>query len=276
MDGVREVRDATAVPITPRRVIEAFLPDSGVARLDLVYDTANAAGVADQPLRLALRRMVTTGEIVLTGRGRSGTARLTDIGRRRLERDRVGLRLAVAQDQGQAPWDRQWRMLAVSAPESDRATRDALRRRLTELGAVSVSTGLYLSPHDLGELLADLDPVHLVRATTGELNVRGVVDAHILTEQLWPAGPIIAGYTIVEQVLADVEEATASDHEMAVLVQQLRLAEALERAMRTDPLIPAELRDGPWPPSRTRRRWRRTWAALTERLPGDLLYRGWM
>ena len=37
-----------------------------------------------------------------------------------------------------------------------------------------------------------------------------------------------------------------------VLAEQLRLAEALERSMRPDPLVPPELRDEGWPPAAVR------------------------
>ncbi|GAA4609042.1 phenylacetic acid degradation operon negative regulatory protein [Actinoplanes octamycinicus] len=259
---------------TPRTVVEAFLPTDGAAPLDLLYDTANAAGLDDQPVRLTIRRMTATGEIVQTGRGRRGAIALTDAGRARLGRDRLALRLALGQDHGQTRWDGRWHLLAVSVPESDRTVRDALRRELTEAGAAPVSTGLYLSPHDLGPLLGAAHAGHLVRAAASTLDVRGVTEPTAIAELLWPAAPIIAGYTVVERAVARARTATDSGVP-AVLAHQLRLADALERAMRPDPLVPPELR-ADWPPSLIRRAWRETWAALAARLPEELLYRGWL
>ena len=255
----------------PRTVVEAFLPADGETPLNLLYDTANAVGLDDQPVRLAIRRMLAAGEVVQTGRGRRGTLALTDAGRVRLGRDRLALRLALGQDHGRAPWDGWWRLLAVSVPESDRSVRDALRRDLTEMGAAAVSTGLYVTPHDLGELTG---AAHLVRATATTLDVRGITDPIAIAELLWPAAPIIAGYAVVEQAVSRALAVTnAADH--AVVAHQLLLADALESAMRHDPLIPAELRSG-WPPSRVRRSWYEAWTALATRLPEDLLYRGWL
>ncbi|WIM92981.1 PaaX family transcriptional regulator [Actinoplanes oblitus] len=259
---------------TPRTVVEAFLPFDGVTPLDLLYDTANAAGLDDQPVRLSIRRMLAAGEVTQSGRGRRGTLALTDAGRVRLGRDRLALRLALGQDHGQAPWDGRWHLLAVSVPETDRTVRDALRRDLTEAGAAPVSTGLYVSPHDLGAMLGDANAEHLVRAAATALDVRGTTEPAAIAEQLWPASPIIAGYAVVEHTVARVRATTdAGVH--AVLAHQLSLADALEQAMRHDPLVPLELRSD-WPPSRIRRAWHATWTALTARLPEEMLYRGWL
>ncbi|GAA1980284.1 transcriptional regulator [Isoptericola halotolerans] len=266
---------AVPLPIAPRTVIEAFLPADGQVPLDVVFDTANAAGIADQPLRLALRRMVAAGDIVQAGRGRSGTAELTLAGRQRLGRDRLALRLAFAQDQGLAPWDGRWRLLAVSTPEADRAARDALRRQLVDTGAAAVSTGLYLSPHNLADMLDTHERSHLVQATATGVDVRGVTDPQAVTEALWPRARIIEAYAVVDQAIEHVQLAMETGAE-AALVGQLHLAEALEQAMRSDPLIPLELRTEPWAPTQIRRRWHDAWAALTRDLAGELLYLGWL
>ncbi|TDD52660.1 PaaX family transcriptional regulator, partial [Kribbella antibiotica] len=220
--------------MSPRTVIDAFLPSAGKVALEQVYDTANAAGVADQPLRLALRRLVASGEVVQTGRGRAGAASLTDTGRLRLEQDRMAVRLALAQDQGLAGWDGRWQLLAVSAPESDRAVRDTLRRTLTEAGAAPVSTSLYVTPHDLSALIDD--DRHLVHAVATHLDVRGTTDPQAIAELLWPQEPLLKGYAKLQQVIDEVDTTDAD----SALVQQLRLADALEDALRPDPLIPPE------------------------------------
>lgn len=262
-------------PITPRTIVEAFLPMDGAVGLDLLYDTANAAGLTDQPLRLCLRRMAAAGEIVQTGRGRRGSISPTDLGRTRLRQDRLALTLALAQDQSLAPWDQRWHLLAVSVPESERSTRDLIRRTLVDAGAAAVSTGLFLSPHDLAAMLDDEQRAHLVQATALDVDVRGETDPVTLAEMLWPADEVIAGYGVLEETLSRDSLLDATDTE-AVLVAQLVLAEALERALRPDPLIPPELRAGPWLPTRIRQEWLCTWEALAQRLPTELLYRDWL
>ncbi|WP_017581175.1 hypothetical protein [Nocardiopsis valliformis] len=261
--------------LAPRTVIEACLPMRGEVGLDVVLDTANAAALADQPVRLALRRMVGAGEVLQTGRGRRGAVRLTETGRARLERDRAALVLAEAQDRGRTSWDGLWRLTAVSLPESQRSRRDALRRRLTELGAAPVSTGLYLSPHDLLAMLDRDATDHLVHAEAGRVEVRGVTDPLEVTELLWPAAPVIDGYLALEETVDRLTAASNEADATRVRILQLRLADALETAMRRDPLIPPELRPTPWPPSRIRQGWRSAWRELVSLAPDGGVYQGW-
>ncbi|WP_306371495.1 PaaX family transcriptional regulator C-terminal domain-containing protein [Nocardiopsis sp. CC223A] len=260
--------------IAPRTVIEAWLPMAGAVGLDLVLDSANAAGLEDRPVRLALRRMVAAGEVVQTGRGRRGSVALTEAGRSRLARDRAGLVLAQAQDEGRAPWDGVWRLTAVSLPEAERARRDLLRRRLTELGAAPVSTGLYLSPHPLEGLL-DAAGEALVRAEAARVDVRGTTDPREVVELLWPAAPVVDGYRALEEVVGRVAEVAHRVAAEQVTTLQLRVADAVEEAMRHDPLIPPELRPAPWPPARIREEWRSVWRTLASRAPGGGVYQGW-
>lgn len=256
--------------ISPRTVIEAFLPLTGGAPLADLYDTANLAGLADQPVRLAIRRLVASGDAEQTGRGRSGTLHLTSTGRRRLARDRQSLALAFAQDAGDAPWDGRWRLIAVTTPERERAVRDMLRRGLQELGAVAISTGLYVSPHDLvTDLPAEVRP-YTSTATADDLDVRGASDPRGIAEALWPSQPTITAYSTLDQAL----DRDASDTGAPAVVRMLVLADALEVAMRDDPLLPLELRGAPWPPSTTRAAWAHRWEALSKESPSHV-YPGW-
>jgi len=256
--------------ISPRTVIEAFLPPTGGARLADIYDTANLAGLEDQPVRLAIRRLVASGDAEQTGRGRAGTLSLTSSGRRRLERDRQSLGLAFAQDAGEAPWDGHWRLMAVTVPERERATRDTLRRSLHELGATAISTGLYVSPHDLFTELPDGLESYLSTATTADLNVRGTDSPQAIAETLWPSEPTIAAYSTLDEALhRDATKSTAP-----AAMRMLYLADALELAIRYDPLLPPELRATPWTPSRTRTTWAHRWDTLSNEAPTPI-YPGW-
>lgn len=256
--------------ISPRTVIEAFLPLTGGAPLAVIYDTANLAGLADQPIRLALRRLVASGDVEQTGRGRAGMVSLTSTGRRRLERDRQSLALAFAQDAGDAPWDGHWRLIAVTTPERERAVRDTLRRGLHELGAVGISTSLYVSPHDLFAELPDEVRPYLSRATTTNLNVRGTTSAQAISEALWPSEPTVAAYSTLDEAL----HRDTSDTGVPTVVRMLLLADALERAIREDPLLPLELRGAAWSPSQTRTAWAHRWDVLSEEGQSPV-YQGW-
>ncbi len=256
--------------ISPRTLVEAFLPFDGEADLSLIYDTANEIGIEDQPVRLTVRRLVAAGEIAQRGRGRSGRLELTEAGRDRLSGDRAAVRLVFAQDSGAAPWDGLWRLLAISAPESRRAVRDTFRRDIVSLGAASCSTGLYVTPHDLTPLLSpDISP-YLVVAEAENLTLRGLDDPQEIVESLWPAQGIIDGYAALAQAL------DAASESLTPLARRLRLADALEKALRDDPLIPTELRAGHWEPVRLRRRWLERWNQLNDSDGARSVFRGWL
>lgn len=241
--------------ISPRTVIEALLPATGDVELNSVYDTANLAGIADQPLRLALRRAIGAGQITQTGRGRSGQISLTADGHLALERDRQALRLLNAQDAGVAPWDGEWHLYSLSAPERERAVRDAFRREMRALGAVTCATGLYVTPHDLDELLSPVTETYVVAATARALVVRGLRDPRAIAAALWPSADTIPAYVTLAQ------EVELLRLEPNLTLRRLYLADALERAVREDPLIPAELRAEAWSPVEVRRAWRDCWNA---------------
>lgn len=255
---------------TPRTLIEAFLPFEGEVALAKVYDAASLVGMADQPIRLAIRRLIAAGEVRQEGRGRAGTLSLTEAGRRHLQRDRYSVALALAHDAGEAVWDQHWRLVAVSTPEADRRVRDGLRRDLIRLGAVAISTGLYVSPHDL---VAALDPgsdPYLSTATTADLCVQGVKDPLLIAEMLWPQRPVRAAYRELDAALRH----DAANTDAPTVRRMLELAHALEHAMRGDPLLPLELRSQPWPPSQIRRAWAQRWEELSG---GDApVYAGWL
>lgn len=256
--------------IAPRTLIEAHLPFAGEVELSVIYDTATRVGIEDQPVRLALRRLISAGDVEQRGRGRAGAIELTDLGRARLAADRIAVRLAFAQDAGHASWDGLWRLLGISAPESERAVRDAFRRDIVGLGAALFSTGLYVTPHDLSAFLPPEVGPYLVTAASESLTMRGITDPRDIAESLWPAQHTIDAYAALDRSLADLPRGGSG------VALQLRLADALELALRDDPLLPSELRSGPWGPAATRHRWLDCWDAARGDDGTALIYRGWL
>lgn len=256
--------------LSPRTLVEAFLPFEGTVDLMKVYDAAQLVNLEDQPVRLAIRRLIAAGEITQSGRGRGGRLELTRAGRERLSADRAAVQLVFAQDLGHAKWDGFWRLLAVSAPESERAVRDAFRRDVVKLGGVACSTGLYITPHDLTPLLSPDVNRYLVAAKAEEVTVRGASDPKQLTELLWPAESVTDGYMKLDQALDALAQETSP------LVTQIRLADALESALRHDPLIPPELRGEFWQPAEVRRRWLELWSQAHADGGERRIFHGWL
>lgn len=256
--------------ISPRTVVEALLPFDGDVPLDLVFDTANQVGITDQPLRLAVRRLVAAGDVIQVGRGRSGTLQPTAQGRQHLSLDRQALALAWAQDSGKARWDRRWRLISASIPEQQRSIRDTVRRRLTGLGAIAISTGLYVSPHDLRHALPREAEPWLVTATTEDLVFHGQADPTEMAETLWPAGPTVNTYRVLDAALREKLEDTG----LPDTAKRLYIAQAYEDAMRDDPLLPTDLRRGIWEPTEIRQGWAQMWVT-TATGEAQRIYDGW-
>lgn len=251
---------AVDVSPSPRAVVEHGFGPDGTAPLGDLYDAANTLGIADQPLRLAVRRLVDAGLVEQHGRGRSGVLRLTGRARLRQALDLAYWDLARAQDAGAAPWDGRWRLIGFSVPEARRSERDALRTTLGHLGAAPLAPGLVVSPHDLVPALeAELGPgvhEHLSTAADAAARHRGEPIA-ALVGALWPLDALRAGYAALERTL-DRWDQRPGDPALA-LAGRIAVHTALDRAVVPDPLLPPELLPTDWPGSGLRTRFLAGW-----------------
>ncbi|MDZ8274827.1 PaaX family transcriptional regulator C-terminal domain-containing protein [Microbacterium aquimaris] len=256
-------------PIAARSLVLGCLSPGHDTETTAIMALADAASVPASSVRVTIKRLVDSGDVVQRGRGRHAVLTLTEAGSAHVREDRAAVRIAFAQDAGIIGWDDTWWLYALSIPESRRSERDAARRRLLALGCAPVTPGLYVSAQPLGLHLAHIGTEHVVTARAADLNVRGVSDPRALAELLWPADPILAPYddlaALIDEVATRIR--THDPHGADADVLRLHLAAGLERAMRHDPLLPLELRTAPWPPTTTRTMWLETWESLTRRHP---------
>lgn len=267
---------AQRIAVSARTIVDGCFDAAGTAELETVYDVGLALGVPEQTVRLAIRRMQAAGELRQIGRGRSGRLERTASGAANARRDEELVSFAFAQDAGDFPWDGRWRLAAFSAPESERRERDAIRTCLTALGAVSIAAGLYVSPHDLVDdlnaaLSVDVVARRVTTASTTDLVIPGCAGPMDIAERLWPAATTRSAYT---PLVAELDAFDSTDREtlsewseVEVLAWSLRLSEGLDRALRVDPLLPGELRAGPWEPAAVRSRLVAAWTALERLAP---------
>jgi phenylacetic acid degradation operon negative regulatory protein len=253
--------------ITPRAVLTNCFGAAGQTPLDVVYDAAAVLGISDQPLRLAIRRLVSAGMIEQIGRGRRGQLRLTDQALKRDLLDNEYWNFATRQDHGEQRWDRQWRLIAFSIPETRRADRDALRAALTRLSAAALTPGLFVSPHDLTTALqAELSPRNLddlTLATATSLTYHGTTIER-LTTQLWPLDTLSTRYDTLDRVITHEEGNLGDDAEPARrLAARIAILTALTAALLPDPLLPPELLPTDWPGPAARERIRQLEPQLT-------------
>ena len=113
-------------------------------------------GLSPMAVRTVLSRMTRKGWLTAERVGTRSWYGLTPRGRKLLEsgRERIYHPASVAE------WDGDWSVVVFSVPEARRRLRDALRVRLAWLGCGPLTSGVWISPHDVRtevlEIAADL------------------------------------------------------------------------------------------------------------------------
>jgi phenylacetic acid degradation operon negative regulatory protein len=93
------------------------------------------------------------------------------------------------------PWDGQWRMVVYSVPETERALREQLRKRLTWLGFGPLASGVWLSPHDrAGEVRASFADRPAVRIDTFNARSEGLAADRDMAERAWDLATLDKDY----------------------------------------------------------------------------------
>lgn len=115
----------------------------GRAQLRHLVAMMEPFGIPETTARVALARMRREGWLSSRREGRSTVYALTEQAWSLLDegRDRIF-------DRARDPWDGTWSMVIYSVPESERALREQLRRRLSWFGFGPLSASVWISPHD--------------------------------------------------------------------------------------------------------------------------------
>ncbi|MGW2837693.1 PaaX family transcriptional regulator [Streptomyces sp. NPDC001493] len=135
----------------PRQLVFELYGDylrhrGGEVRLRGLVAVMGCFGIPDTTVRVVVARMRKEGWLAGRREGRETVYSLTEEGRRLLaeRRDRIYGRAPT-------PWDGRWHLVAYSVPETERALRDQLRKKLARHGFGALSPALWLSPHDRTE-----------------------------------------------------------------------------------------------------------------------------
>ncbi|WP_308405730.1 PaaX family transcriptional regulator C-terminal domain-containing protein [Streptomyces tardus] len=183
---------------------------------------AELFGISDTALRVALTRMVASGDLQRTDRTYELSARL-------LERQR-------RQDEAVSPrvreWDGGWELVAVTAGGRGATARAALRVRLAGLRLAELREGLWLRPANLRRPLpADLDEV----AARFDGTPQG--DPADLVRSLWDLQEWAERAAELTDRLAAAEGPA----------ERFTLAAASVRHLLADPVLPEVLLPPAWP-----------------------------
>ena len=251
---------------------------------------AEACGQTVEQVRSCLRRLVGEGLFEREGEGRDARFQATPEGMRAMVASMERTRLAFAQDAAGRGWDRRWHLVAFAIPEAKRASRDAFRDQLLDLGGAAVQNGLYVSPHPwepAATAQADRLGVgeHTTFATTDDLLVGGVGDPRELAASLWPLDEVGHRYqafidefrdvpALLEQRRRDKRRLTEAEF----LPGSLSFGIKFQASFNDDPLLPPELLPRPWPGREARElliRCRRLGVLLREEHDKPRLFAPW-
>jgi phenylacetic acid degradation operon negative regulatory protein len=220
----------TGPPLTARSVLASALlgedpPELPVAHL---VHLAGLFGINANRARVALSRMVASGEVVTDGAGRYRLAGRLLERRGRQEDSRVGRT---------RPWNGSWRLVVVTTTGSTAELRADRRRRLGLARLAEQREGVWLRPDNLDlrpDPAADPDLTVYVGAP--------VSDPARLAASLWDLGGWAGGARALADRLAD--HPTRGPDE---LVDGFTLSAAVLRHLQSDPLLPDELLPAGWP-----------------------------
>ena len=207
-------------------------------------------GFTPQAVRAALVRTVRQGWVQRRRVGRRSFYVLTPRGRLRVEH---GTRRVYALQH--RPWDRQWRILTYTFPESGRSKRDRLRRELMWLGMGPLASSTWISPYDLHDHLAAFVEAHRLQAHVAEFVAQhlGPAADRDLVARCWDLTAIarwhddfLAGFrsrlTALRVRLAAGDQPTAE----AAFGEKIQLVHEYRKALYVDPWLPEELLPADW------------------------------
>lgn len=144
--------------IKPRSLVFDLFGDylryrGGEVRLRHLSAVLRFFDIPESTVRVVVGRLRRDGWLVSRREGRETVYALTDAAWRLLDegRDRIFRRADEA-------WSGEWQMIIYSVPETERAMRDQLRKRLAWWGFGSLSPSVWISPHDRAAAIAEAFP----------------------------------------------------------------------------------------------------------------------
>jgi phenylacetic acid degradation operon negative regulatory protein len=223
-----------APPLTARSVLASALlgmdpPELPVAQL---VRLTGLFGISENRARVALSRMVASGEATSDGTGRYRLSGHLAARQSRQSASRAGTT---------ASYDGEWWLAVVTTTGSSADVRSARRRTLAYRRMAELREGVWMRPANLALQLPDpLDgDMELMTARPG--------DPVALTHRLWD----LAAWSARAQGLLRDLQVLAPDGPEA-LAPGFELSAAVLRHLQADPLLPPALLPTDWPGARLR------------------------
>lgn len=234
--------------LTARSVLASTLLGADQPLLPVAYllHVAGLFGINENRARVALSRMVSSGEACAEGDGRYGLGGHLVSRRTRQKASRAGVT---------RPWSGSWRMVVVTTTGSSAETR-ASRRRVLALARLSeLRDGVWLRPDNID---IELDPGMAADVVIFDATPSG--DGAHLAGTLWD----LAGWSATSRSLMAAMDALLPE-QPSQLAAGFELSAAVLRHFQADPLLPLALLPTDWPGESLRQQyldWDRTYRAV--------------
>ena len=216
----------------------------GQVRLRALVALLDCFGVPEATARVAAARLRKEGWLAADKAGRETVYSLTSGAWRMLDEGRARIF-----DRANGPWDGQWHMVIYQVPETERALREQLRRRLAWLGFGQLSPSVWLSPHDRSQQISDeFAAAAGVRLDTFRSRSAGNGADRDIAARAWDLAGLDSDYRdLLGRYAPRLAEYRAGGlDDRAALVERMRLVYDYRHFPFRDPDLPAELLPADW------------------------------
>ncbi|MFD7599709.1 PaaX family transcriptional regulator C-terminal domain-containing protein [Streptomyces mirabilis] len=216
----------------------------GEVRLRGLVALMGCFDVPEATVRVVTARMRKEGWLESRREGRETVCVLTRAAWELLDegRDRIFNR-------AQGPWDGQWHMVAYSVPETERALREQLRKKLAWFGFGPLQPAVWLSPHNrTDEVLAVFADQPVVRLDTFRSRSAGLEADRDIASRAWDLKALDQDYAELLEAYRPrlVRYRAGEDLGTSALVQRMRLVHDYRLFPFRDPDLPPELLPDSW------------------------------
>lgn len=235
--------------VKPRALIFDLLGDyvryaTGGIRLKSLVVLGEQLGVAPTTVRVTVGRMRDEGWLAVRRDGRESIysptlkcMQMLDEGRHRIFRGEPGA------------WSGSWSMAIYTVPESDRPTRERLRRDLSWLGFGLLAPATWVSPHKLLDDVANL----AARLPNAKLDLLTMTAPDIATDRAiaarcWDLDALNAGYAeFTREVRLKLPDFRFGNLQGAdAMAARIHLVQSYRQFPFRDPGLPSELQPPGW------------------------------
>jgi phenylacetic acid degradation operon negative regulatory protein len=217
----------------------------GQVRLRGLVALLGCFGIPEATARVAAARLRKEGWLAADRDGRETVYSLTAQAWQMLDEGRTRIFQRAA-----GPWDGQWHMVIYQVPETERALRERLRRRLAWRGFGPLSPSVWLSPHQRsGQVVEDFAAYPAAQLDTFRSRSAGNEADRDIAARAWDLAALDRDYrdllTRYSPRLAGYRAGALDDR--ATLVERMGLVYDYRHFPYRDPDLPAELLPDGWP-----------------------------